>query len=93
MECWLKCQPDEDTQSHILDCSVIPGQLGKTEREKVKSVQYDQIYRTLEQQREGVLVLARMLEIRDEILWRESLPVGIFTGHKLIVTDVIVDLD
>ena len=92
MECKLKCQQGEDIQSHLLDCSVIQGQLGKTEQEKVKSVLYDHIYGTLEQQREVVLVLGRMLEIRDEILLGESLPVGIFTGPKSIVTDVIVDL-
>jgi hypothetical protein len=37
-----------------------------------------------------VLVLGRMLEIRDKILWRENLPVGIFTGPKSIITDVIM---
>ena len=89
MECKLKC---EDIQSHLLDCSIIQGQLGKTEQEKVKSVPYDRIYGTLEQQREVVLVLGRMLEIRDQILLGESLPVAIFTGPKSIVTDVIVDL-
>ena len=92
MECKLKCHQGEDIQSHLLDCSVIKGQLGETEQEKVKSVLYDHMYGTLEQQREVVLVLGRMLEIRDEILLRESLPVGIITGPKSIVTDVIVDL-
>ena len=86
MECKLKCQQGEDTQSHILDCSVIQDQLGKTEEEMVNSALYYQIYGTLEQQREVVLVLGRMLEIRDEILLRESLPVGIITGPESTIT-------
>ena len=72
MESKLKCQQGEDIQSHILDCSVIQSQLGETEQEKVPSVVYDHIYGTLEQQREVVLVLGRMLEIRDKILLKGS---------------------
>ena len=49
------------------------------------SVKYDDIFGSLAEQREAVKVLARILEIRDQLL-DESLPVGQNTGPNSAVT-------
>ena len=49
------------------------------------SVKYDDIFGSLAEQREAVKVLARILEIRDQLL-DESLPVGQNTGPNSTVT-------
>ena len=55
-----------------------------------RHLNYDYIFGSLDQQREAVLVLARMVEVREEILETESLPVGTNTGPE---STIIVDLE
>ena len=49
---------------------------------------YDDIFGSLEEQREAVQVLARILEIRDQLL-EESLPVGQNTGPNSTPVNVV----
>ena len=82
--CKLKCDIPEalDSQEHLNSC---PGILSNMKGDHNLSVNYADIFGSLGEQRQAVEVLARILEIRDQIL-DESLPVGQNTGPNSTVT-------
>ena len=88
MRCQLMCQETNaiDCQSHLLQCQFLLDRLTPEELERTKEVTYRDIYGSLEQQRKVVVVLSRMLEIREEELEKESLPVGGHTGPADIIS-------
>ena len=55
-----------------------------------KGVKYEDIFGSLEEQREVVGVLARLLEVREEQLERRILPVGSNTGPDSTVSPVVL---
>ena len=73
----MKCQDQnsQDSQSHLLQCDVLLQKLSVEELTKTKCVRYEDIFDSLEKQREVAVVLTRLLEIREEQL-EENLPVG-----------------
>ena len=92
MTCRLNCSDPQaiDNQQHLLTCSVIHEKISSDESRQARHLNYDYIFGSLDQQREAVLVLARMVEVREEILETESLPVGTNTGPE---STIIVDLE
>ena len=82
--CKLKCDIPEalDSQEHLNSC---PRILSKMQGDQHLSFKYADIFGSLGEQRQAVEVLARILEIRDQILG-ESLPVGQNTGPNSTVT-------
>ena len=83
--CRLKCTDPNaiDSQQHLLMCSVLKENITKEQNH----IKYEDIFGNLEQQREAVLLLAKLLEARQEILEGESLPVGLITGPESAVAD------
>ena len=75
-----------DSQCHLLECSVLLDQLTPEEQISVKQVEYKDIFGTLDQQRTVALLLTRILEIREELLDLQRLPVGQITGPDPAVT-------
>ena len=77
LNCQMKCQDKntQDSQSHLLQCEELLQKLSVEELTKTKSVNYKDIFDSLEKQREVTMVLTRLLEIREERL-EENLPVG-----------------
>ena len=61
-----------DNQQHILTCSVIHEKISSDESRQARHMNYDYIFGSLDQQKEAVLVLARLVEVREEILEKES---------------------
>ena len=57
-----------DNQPHILKCSVLLEKLSPEEHQAADQVAYNHIFGTLDQQRNMVLVLSRMLDIREELI-------------------------
>ena len=88
MSCKMKCpEPDtEDCQSHLLQCHVLLKQLNSEQVTQTKNVSYEDIFKHMETQREVVLVMTRLLQIREDQLEKESLPVGITIGPDSTVT-------
>ena len=84
MSCKLKCGITEaiDNQEHLNSC---PRILSNMQGDQHLSVKYDDIFGSLAEQREAVKVLARILEIRDQLM-DESLPVGQNTGPNSTIT-------
>ena len=86
--CSMKCSenPPLDTQSHILDCPTLVGKLPQDEKIAALSVEYNHIDGSLEEQRVVILILAKLLDVREELLEdrerESSLPVGT-TGPKI----------
>ena len=56
------------------------------EKEILSNVSYGFLFGSLEQQRQVAVVLDRLLEIRDELLKNERLPVGLNTGPISTIT-------
>ena len=81
MLCKLKCKEEDiDTQQHLLSCSELLKSLTLKEIENTNAVNYNNIFGSLQQQRLVVQVPARLLEIRDQLLEEDCLPVGLITG-------------
>ena len=78
MTCRLNCSDPEaiDNQQHLLTCSVIHDNISHDDSRQARHLSYDYIFGSLDQQRKAVLVLARLVEVREDILENESLPVG-----------------
>ena len=76
--CKMKCQEPgiEDNQSHILQCQVLQKYLNSEQAAQTKNVKYNDLFESLEKQREVALVMSRLLQIREDILEKESLPMG-----------------
>ena len=85
MACRLKCADPNaiDSQQHLLLCSALKENISK-EQDHIK---YEDIFGSMEQQREAVLLLAKLLEARQELLEGESLPVGLITGPESVFLD------
>ena len=78
MTCRQNCSDPQaiDNQQHLLTCSVIHDKISRDESRQARHLSYDYIFGSLDQQRKAVLVLARLVEVREDILENESLPVG-----------------
>ena len=61
-------------------------QLTEEEKKQPANIYYQDIFGTLEVQRRVTIFMARMLEIREDLLVQSSLPVGSFTGPVSTVT-------
>ena len=68
-------QNAQDSQSHLLQCEMLLQKLNIEELTKTNSVKYEDIFNTMEKQREAAVVLTRLLEVREEQL-EENLPVS-----------------
>ena len=88
LRCQMNCEDTKaiDRQCHLLDCSVLLDQLTPEEQISVKQVEYKDIFGILDQQRTVALLLTRILEIREELLDLQRLPVGQITGPDPAVT-------
>ena len=60
----------------------------KSGRHSTRDLEYNHIFGTLVQQREIAPVLSRMLELREELLEIQRLPVGQNMGPDSVVTNV-----
>ena len=75
--CKLCQEPDMiDSQPHLLSCVKLKEDLNQEELEAVKSVTYNDIFGSLDKQREVSLILTRIMELREDLLEKWSLPVG-----------------
>ena len=61
-----------NNQQHILTCSVILEKMCSDESRQARHMNYDYIFGSLDQQKEAVLILPRLVEVREEILEKES---------------------
>ena len=88
LRCYIKCSNPEafDQQSHILHCETIKAHLSTEEQIEAQETEYAHIYGSLEQQKKVAVVLSRLLEIREELLEQESLPMGEITGPISTIT-------
>ena len=77
--CPLGCRAP-DTQQHLLQCPPLLARLTAAEGEVRNSAEYDDIYRDVERQRRLSPVLQRLLELREDLLQPQDLPVGSHTG-------------
>ena len=71
LTCPLNCHETkpEDCQNHILNCNRILAHLSMTDNE---IVQYSDIYGSLAQQKAAVRVFSRALDIREELLKKDT---------------------
>ena len=75
--CKLCQEPDmTDSQSHLSCCVELKEHLNLGELEAVNSVTYNDIFGSLDKQREVSLILTRIMEIREDLLEKWILPVG-----------------
>ena len=76
----MKCSenPPIETQAHVLDCPALTDKLTYEEKIAATGVEYNHIYGSVKEQRGVILMLARLLDIREEVLEEResSLPVG-----------------
>ena len=79
-----------DSQPHLLQCEELVKFLSSDEVMRAKCVKYADIFGNLEEQREVVGVMARLLEVREEPLDKEILPVGNHTGPEPAVMSVVL---
>ena len=75
--------PVEDNQPHLFTCSSLKPFLSQQEIMKLSLIEYEDIFGSLEKQREAAHMFTRLLDIRDEILQEDSLPVGSLTGPRI----------
>ena len=70
ISCPLLCQENEaeDTQIHLLQCPVLLANLSKEEEEETRLIEYNDMYGSVERQKQLVRIMARVLEIRRKIL-------------------------
>ena len=65
MFCPLLCKDSsQDDQDHLLVCQSILAQLQDTEAKAAQGIQYKDIYGSLESQKSGVQIFARLLSVR-----------------------------
>ena len=79
-----------DSQPRLLQCEELAKFLSSDEVMRAKCVKYADIFGSLEEQREVVGVMARLLEVREEQLDKEILPVGNHTGPEPEVMSVVL---
>ena len=73
----MRCNDLEaiDNQHHILQCQVLLEKQSPEEKLNTSQRKYDNIFGSLEKQSKVVLVISRMLDIREELLELQYLPV------------------
>merc|ERR1719319_1749043 len=76
----LRRDTARDTQRHLLECPVLLAGLSVKEEEMRDQTKYDDIYGDVEMQLCILPVLMRLLEIREELIERQGLPVGNIAG-------------
>ena len=76
--CKMKRQEpgNDDSQFNLLQCQVLKKHLNSEQAAQTKNVKYNDLFESLEKQREVALVMSRLLQIREDILENESLPMG-----------------
>merc|ERR1719319_202445 len=80
-QCPLLCRDTaRDTQRHLLECPVLLAALTTKEEEQRDAVSYEDIFGDVEMQLCITPVLMRLLEIREELIERQGLPVGNIAG-------------
>ena len=84
-QCPLQCRDTaEDTQRHLMECPVLLARLTVAEDQVLMSVKYDDVFGEVEEQVRVIPVLARLLEIRGDLLdTYKDLPVGLYIGPSL----------
>ena len=76
--CKLGCQQDAiDCQSHTLSCQKVLEKLTPDELKSLKDVKYSDIFGSLEKQRKVAWILILVMEIWNEMLETNSVPVGL----------------
>ena len=86
LSCPLLCgSPDQ--QSHLMQCHVLLARLTVAEEETTKSASYTDIFGSVEAQLNVIMILSRLLEIRQGLLDNnnDSLPVKLITALDPIV--------
>ena len=82
--CPLLCRDTaRDTQRHLLECPVLLAGLTVEEEELRDATKFDDIYGKVEMQVCITPLLMRLLEMREELLEMQGLPVGNYTGPSL----------
>ena len=61
-----------DDQQHHLTCTKIQDALSLPEIEDFRKIEYCDIYRSIEKQKSAVLIITRLLEVREGLLERSS---------------------
>ena len=79
-----------DSQCHLLNCTVLSKLLSEEESIRAKGVKYEDIFGSLKEQREAVVILARILKVREDSMEEDSLPVGINTGPDSAVVSAVL---
>ena len=83
-QCPMKCgDTARDTQRHLLECPVLLAGLSVREEEMRDFVEYDDIFGDAEMQVRIAPTLMRLLEIREEKMQMQGLPVGTLAGPSL----------
>ena len=83
-QCPMKCRDTaRDTQRHLLECPVLLAGLSVQEDEMRGSIEYNDIYGDAEMQLCITPTLMRLLEIREEKMEMQGLPVGTLAGPSL----------
>ena len=75
--------PTEDHQHHLLTCSSLKSYLSQQELLKLSFIEYEDIFGSLQKQIEAAIFFTRLLEIWEEILQDDCLPVGLITGPRI----------
>ena len=81
--CQLLDCSEEDDQRHLMTCQALQAYLSQSEKVKLSQIKYDDIFGPIEKQREAAEILTRLLEIREEILQDDSLPVDSHIGPRI----------
>ena len=88
-QCPVLCRDTaRDTQRHLLECPVLLAALTMKEEQNRDAVKYEDIFGDMEMQLRISPVLMRLLEIREEMLESQGLPVGNIAGPSLHCFDV-----
>ena len=92
LQCKINCEDSNavDSQPHLLQCKELAKLLSVEENSSIKGVKYEDIFGSLEEHKEVVVVMARLLEVREEQLEKEILPVGTHTGPDSTVISVVL---
>ena len=92
LKCKMNCNDPNaiDSQCHLLNCTVLSKLLSEEESIRAKGVKYEDIFGSLKEQREAVVILARILKVREDSMEEDSLPVGINTGPDSAVVSAVL---
>ena len=62
----------QDEQEHLLFCKTIFAQLDKTEAVGAQKITYNDIYGTLQQQKDAVCIFIRLLDLQNRLLQKDT---------------------